>query len=208
MQSRKARHDINVVVSINPMGEEISIVRGDIPTQTVAKRKPPEKAIKAGLRTVAIFEATKGVLVLIIGLALLTLIHRDAQDVAETIVRYSHLNPDRKFLRRFVEFAGTVSDSRLWFMAAIALLYSTVRFTEAYGLWRARAWAEWFAIISGAIYVPIEFYELAIHPSIFKVAVLLFNVAIVAYMIYVRWYAGHDPETTARLQGKTPPPTN
>ncbi len=190
------------------MDEEISIVRGDIPAVTAAKRKPPEKAIKAGLRTVAIFEATKGVLVLIIGLALLTLIHRDAQDVAETIVRYSHLNPDRRFLRRFVEFAGTVSDSRLWFMAAIALLYSSIRFTEAYGLWRARAWAEWFAIISGAVYVPIEIYELARHPSIFKVAVLLFNVAIVAYMIYVRWYAGHDPETIARLQGKTPPPTN
>ncbi len=186
------------------MDEEISIVRGDVPAQTIAQRKSPEKAIKAGLRTVAIFETIKGVLVLIIGLALLTLIHRDAQDVAETIVRYSHLNPDRKFLRRFVEFAGTVSDSRLWFMAAIALLYSSIRFIEAYGLWRARAWAEWFAIISGAVYVPIEIYELAIHPSLFKVIVLVVNVLIVAYLIYVRWYAGHQPETEAPVEASKP----
>ncbi len=190
------------------MDEEILINRADVPVELAVKSRKPEKALKAGLRTVAIFEATKGVLVLIIGIALLTLIHRDAQNVAETIVRYSHLNPDRRFLRRFVEFAGTVSDARLWLMAGIALVYSTIRFTEAYGLWRARAWAEWFAIISGSVYVPIEIYELARHPSLFKVGVLLFNVAIVAYMIYVRWYAGHDPETTARLQGKTPPPIN
>ncbi len=185
------------------MDEKILMNRADVPVETAVKSRKPEKALKAGLRTIAIFEATKGVLVLIIGIALLTLIHRDAQDVAETIVRYSHLNPDRRFLRRFVEFAGTVSDARLWLMAGIALVYSSVRFTEAYGLWRARAWAEWFAIISGMVYVPIEIYELARHPSLFKVGVLLFNIAIVAYMIYVRWYAGHDPETTARLQGKT-----
>ncbi len=190
------------------MDEEILVNRGDVPFDIAVKSRKPEKALKAGLRTVAIFEATKGVLVLIIGIALLTLIHRDAQNVAETIVRYSHLNPDRRFLRRFVEFAGTVSDARLWLMAGIALVYSTIRFTEAYGLWRARAWAEWFAIISGMVYVPIEIYELARHPSLFKVGVLLFNIAIVAYMIYVRWYAGHDPETTARLQGKTPKSNN
>jgi len=190
------------------MDEKILMNRADVPVETAVKSRKPEKALKAGLRTIAIFEATKGVLVLIIGIALLTLIHRDAQDVAETIVRYSHLNPDRRFLRRFVEFAGTVSDARLWLMAGIALVYSSVRFTEAYGLWRARAWAEWFAIISGMVYVPIEIYELARHPSLFKVGVLLFNIAIVAYMIYVRWYAGHDPETTARLQGKTPKPNN
>ncbi len=189
------------------MDEEILMNRGDVPAEIAVKSRKPEKALKAGLRTVAIFEATKGVLVLIIGIALLTLIHRDAQNVAETIVRYSHLNPDRRFLRSFVEFAGTVSDARLWLLAGIAFVYSTIRFTEAYGLWRARAWAEWFAIISGAVYVPIKIYELARHPSIFKVIVLVLNVAIVAYMIYVRWYAGHDPETTARLQGKTPSPT-
>ncbi|MGI8656456.1 MAG: DUF2127 domain-containing protein [Pyrinomonadaceae bacterium] len=190
------------------MDEKILMNRADVPVETAVKSRKPEKALKAGLRTIAIFEATKGVIVLIIGIALLTLIHRDAQNVAETIVRYSHLNPDRRFLRRFVEFAGTVSDARLWLMAGIALVYSTIRFTEAYGLWRARAWAEWFAIISGMVYVPIEIYELARHPSLFKVGVLLFNIAIVAYMIYVRWYAGHDPETTARLQGKTPNSNN
>ncbi len=164
----------------------------DAREQAASVKEIALRSIKAGLRTIAVFEASKGALVLIIGIALLTLIHRDAQAVAETVVRYSHLNPDRKFLRRFVEFAGTVSDARLWFLGSLALLYSLVRFTEAYGLWRARAWAEWFAIISGTVYIPIEIYELARHPSIFKVAVLTFNVLIVAYMIYVRWYATHE----------------
>ncbi len=168
----------------------------------------PEKAMAAGLRTVAVFESVKGVLALTIGIVLLTLIHRDAQAVAETIVRYSHLNPDRHFLRRFVEIAGTISDARIWFMAALAFLYSSVRFTEAYGLWHARAWAEWFAILSGIVYVPIEIYELAHRPSIFKVIVLALNVLIVAYLIYLRWYSKRHPETAAHLQGKPEPTLN
>ncbi|MFN2454744.1 MAG: DUF2127 domain-containing protein [Pyrinomonadaceae bacterium] len=193
-QFGKTYHDA-VAPFLKPMSEKIRTAHeAQARVKAIAKHVKPEKTIKAGLRTVAVFEASKGVLVLIIGIALLTLIHRDAQEVAETIVRYSHLNPDRKFLRRFVEFAGTVSDARLWFMGAIALLYSTIRFTEAYGLWRGRVWAEWFAIISGAVYVPIEIYELARQPSLFKVAVLVLNVLIVGYLIYVRWYANHEKE--------------
>ena len=42
-----------------------------------------------------------------------------------------------------------------------ALTYSAIRFTEAYGLWRERRWAEWLSAVSGAIYLPFEIYELA-----------------------------------------------
>ena len=43
-------------------------------------------AAGAGLRTVAALEAAKGVLVLVAGLGLLSLVHRDAQRAAETVV--------------------------------------------------------------------------------------------------------------------------
>jgi len=34
-------------------------------------------------------------------------------------------------------------------MAISALLYSVVRFIEAYGLWLLRPWAEWFGLLTG-----------------------------------------------------------
>jgi len=138
------------------------------------------------VRAVAVFEAAKGVLVLVAGFGLLSLVHRDVQHAAETIVRHLHLNPARHYPRVFIEAAGRVSSSRLWMLAGGAFAYSLVRFVEAYGLWRLRAWAEWFAIVSGGLYLPVEVYELARRPSQVKAAILLGNLAVVAYLLYVR----------------------
>ena len=67
-----------------------------------------------------------------------------------------------------------------------ALVYSLIRFAEAYGLWRARPWAEWFALISGAIYIPFEIHALMHHPNPLKWGILVINVAIVLYMAKLR----------------------
>jgi len=145
----------------------------------------------AGIRAVAVFEAAKGTVVIAAGLGLLSLLHRDAQHAAETIVRHLHLNPARHYPRVFIEAAARMTDSRLWLLAGGAFAYSAVRFIEAYGLWRLRPWAEWFAILSGGLYLPVEVYELFVHPTPVKAAILLGNAAIVGYLIQVRLAAPH-----------------
>lgn len=140
-----------------------------------------------GLRTVALFEATKGALVLVAGFGLLALVHHDAQSVAEEVVQRFHLNLAHHHPRILIDAAAHLDDARLRWLALAALLYSAVRFVEAYGLWRMRAWAEWFAIGSGGIYLPVELYELIERPTVVKAVVLLFNAGIVAYLIYIRW---------------------
>jgi uncharacterized membrane protein (DUF2068 family) len=143
--------------------------------------------IKDGVRTIAIFEALKGTLVLVAGFGLLSLVHRDLQEMAEHLVRFSHLNPARHYPRIFIEAANHTDDNRLKTLAAVAFLYSTLRFVEAYGLWRTRVWAEWFAIISGSIYLPIELWEFIHKPNIVRAAVFIINAVIVVYLGYVRW---------------------
>jgi uncharacterized membrane protein (DUF2068 family) len=70
-------------------------------------------------------------------------------------------------------------------VAAAGVGYSIMRFLEAYGLWNARAWAEWIALISGALYLPFEIYKLIYRVNWFHVVVLTINVAIVLYMGYL-----------------------
>ena len=53
-------------------------------------RRPERRAVRAGamgVRTVAIFEGAKGLIVLVAGFGLLSLIHRDVQAVAESVIR-------------------------------------------------------------------------------------------------------------------------
>ena len=143
--------------------------------------------IAAGVRAVAFFEALKGTLVLVAGFGLLSLVHRDLEDLAERLVQHSHLNPASHYPRVFVEAAAHTSDARLRTLAAMAFAYSTVRFVEAYGLWKMRAWAEWFAIISGCLYLPVELYELIERATLIRAGVLVVNAVIVAYLLYVRF---------------------
>src|SRR5882762_7238896 len=111
-----------------------------------------------GVHLIAIFEALKGLIVLAAGFGLLHFIHRDLQATAEELVRHSHLNPAHHYPRIFIEAASRTSPARMRFLAGMAFLYSTIRFVEAWGLWNLKAWAEWFAILSGSIYVPIELF--------------------------------------------------
>lgn len=137
-----------------------------------------------GVRVVALFEATKGLLVLLAGCGLLSLLGRDAQAMAEELVRHFHLNPASRYPRIFLQLMMDMSSGRLWMLAAIAFMYAAVRLVEAYGLWRQRRWAEWFAVASGSIYIPIEVYELLSGVSWIKTGTLAANLGIVAYMAY------------------------
>ncbi|HSE14301.1 MAG TPA: DUF2127 domain-containing protein, partial [Candidatus Deferrimicrobium sp.] len=108
---------------------------------------------------VAVFEGAKGGLVLVTGLGLLAFIHRDLHNAAEEVVRHFHLNPAHHYPRIFLDAAARVTDTQLWLLAFSALLYVVVRFIEAFGLWHRKLWAQWFGVLSGGIYIPVELFE-------------------------------------------------
>lgn len=143
------------------------------------------RAAKAGLRTVALIEASKGVLVLAVGLGLLTLIGQDVEVVAEQVARHFHLNPSSKYPRIISAAAGAVTDARLWMLAAGALGYAAIRLAEAYGLWRGRAWAEWLGAVSAGVYIPFEVYGLFQEATLATAMLLTLNVAIVAFLLWI-----------------------
>ncbi len=117
--------------------------------------------------------------------------HHDLQAAAERLVRHSHLNPAHHYPRIFILAASHTNDSRLRSLAALAFLYAAVRFIEAYGLWRMRVWAEWFAIIAGSVYLPVEVYEIFRRATWPRGLILLTNLFIVAYLANVRLLSRH-----------------
>ena len=143
-----------------------------------------KKYSKRGLRIVALFEGAKGLLVLLAGFGVLTLIHKDLHLAAEQLVRHLHLNPARHYPRIFIDAANHLTDTYLWAMTFSALLYSVIRFIEAFGLWRQRQWAEWFALLAGGIYLPIELFEIMRGVTWPKAVILIVNAAIVGYMAH------------------------
>ena len=144
---------------------------------------------RKGLRTVSILEASKGVLVLLVafGFAEIIHLHIDLEDAAQNLLNFLQIDPDLKISHALMHAAGRMMNANLIAVLGIALVYSSLRFIESYGLWRQRVWAEWLAIISGAIYLPLELYNLIRRPSIAHWVILLINILIVVYIAWVRW---------------------
>lgn len=140
--------------------------------------------IKGAVRTVAVFEACKGLVVLLAGCGVLSLLHRDVQAEAERLVMHAHLNPASRYPRIFLDAAGALTDTHLVLIACGAAVYALVRFIEAWGLWNERRWAEWFAALSGAIYLPVEIIELFRHASWQGALTFTVNLVIVVLMLY------------------------
>lgn len=157
-------------------------------TLSAPRPTPPavdQRSSDTGLRAVASFEAFKGVLVVLLGL-FIVIYHQRAEDVTENLLDHLHINPDRRLGHAVMNAAATISDARLWTIAAAILAYATVRFIEAWGLWHRRVWAEWFALLSGAMYLPLELLKVAERATWERVAVLVINAVIVLYMLYIR----------------------
>jgi uncharacterized membrane protein (DUF2068 family) len=134
------------------------------------------------LKTVAVIEAVKGVLVLIAAGLFFHLLQGDLQSMSEALVRHFHLNPARHNPGIFMATVADFWNAHKLALSMGAIAYATVRFVEAYGLWHGRSWAWGFAIITGGLYIPFELAELAHRVSWPAVTVLVLNIAVVVML--------------------------
>ena len=131
------------------------------------------------------FELSKGLFVLLMGILAIALVHKDLWLIAESLLAAFHIDTDRRTAQMFLDFADNITDARLWAAARIAFAYAGLRFAEAYGLWHARAWGEWVALVSGTLLMPTEIRELWRGLTWIRGAMFLGNVAVVLYMLHV-----------------------
>ncbi len=139
-----------------------------------------------GVRTVATIEFTKGIIVVLAGLGVFSMRHKDIWGVAESFLQFFHVNPYHHYVGVFIDLVYRISDIHLWKIAVVAAVYAILRFVEAYGLWYIRPWAEWLAIASGGIYIPFEVADLLRRPDWIRVLIIAVNVGIVLYMLMLR----------------------
>ncbi|WP_187148849.1 DUF2127 domain-containing protein [Candidatus Korobacter versatilis] len=154
-------------------------------TETLQDYKP--KSHLQGLRTVAAVEIAKGALAIFFSVWLLSFREKDLGDMMANLLDRLHVDPAHTIAIRLVSMADRITPEKLEIVALIGVLYALIRFVEGYGLWNARTWAEYFALISGAAYLPWEVWEFARRPNWFHAVLILINLAVVAYIAYVRF---------------------
>lgn len=142
----------------------------------VARPESPATAEHRALHAIALFEACKGLAAALAAAGLEVLGPTSLQRGLAVLGGHFQRDPNRGALAWLTR--GVDADA-VHLIAAVAGSYALMRFVEAWGLWRHRAWASWFGCIGAAAYLPFDLYALFAHPGWLSVAVLAINLLVV-----------------------------
>jgi uncharacterized membrane protein (DUF2068 family) len=148
----------------------------------VTDSRQPHNQSKA-LHAIALFEGVKGLAAITASVGLLSLAHHDVRAMAYALIGHFHLDPDAHYPRILLNDATLLANANLRQAVLLAWAYAAIRLTEGYGLWKDRAWAEWLAAASGAVYLPLELSHMLARTTVINGMVLTGNMAVVAYMV-------------------------
>lgn len=136
------------------------------------------------LRFIALFKFLKAALLIAISVGIFKAVHKDVGEIAERWVQALRLDPGNRFVDAALGRISNLSPAQIKKLGLGGLVYAGLFLTEGIGLWLLKPWGEWVTVIITGSLVPVEIYEMYRHLSGLKVAVLVLNVATVAYLIY------------------------
>jgi uncharacterized membrane protein (DUF2068 family) len=136
------------------------------------------------LRLIALFKLLKAALLIAVGVGALKLLHKDVAAAVEHWVELLRLDPNNHYIDTALEKASNLTPDKIKELGLGSMIYAALFLTEGIGLWLEKNWAEWLTVIITSSLIPIELYEIYRNQTPVKIAVLLINVAIVAYLVY------------------------
>jgi uncharacterized membrane protein (DUF2068 family) len=143
----------------------------------------PPKHNSRGLWLIAAFKLFKGLILLAVAIGALKLLHKDVASEAERWVNYLRVDPQSHYIHKLLAKLGLLDDRKLKELSVGTFFYSALLLTEGFGLAFKQRWAEYFTIISTALLLPLEVFEIARRVSVPRILLLLVNIAVVAYLV-------------------------
>jgi uncharacterized membrane protein (DUF2068 family) len=87
----------------------------------------------------------------------------------------------------FIEHSFTYTSRWLTLLAIGLSVYALLELAESVGLWLARRWGEYLAMVATSIFLPFEIWELAKgNITWLKVTALVINLLLVIYLVWTR----------------------
>jgi uncharacterized membrane protein (DUF2068 family) len=133
---------------------------------------------------IGVFKLVKTVILLALGVAAFTGAPGQILHVVARLTHWTGIFSGREVVQRALAKVLSLDEHTIHRLGVASFCYAVVFATEGTGLLLKRRWAEWFTVVVTGSFVPIEVYELAHRPGLGKVAALLLNVAIVAYLAW------------------------
>lgn len=147
----------------------------------------PRKKSPLGLRLIAGVKLVKGFSLAGLSLGVFNLIHKDLEAVVQRWIEALRISPENKYVALILEKAGLIDPATLKKLGVLSALYASVLLIEGFGLWLGAGWAEYMVVVSTGIFVPEEIIAIFQHPTWARLALLIVNGAILAYVVVLVW---------------------
>jgi uncharacterized membrane protein (DUF2068 family) len=122
----------------------------------------------------------------LLGLGAIRLLHRSlVAFVNHWIVVVLRFDPASHFVNFILNKAALVSPHQLRMFSDVIFIYAGLDLIEGIGLVMEKVWAEYVTLVITAAFLPVEFYELVLHVSAFKIGLVLANAVIVLYLLWL-----------------------
>ena len=152
-----------------------------------------------GLLLVGLFKLSKAVLFASLAVASLHLADHNLGDLVMQVTDKLAVDPEGNFVNLLMDKADRIGAHQLRQFGLAAFCYSVLCLVEGTGLMLEKVWAEYITVILTVIALPWEIYELFERASIFRVGLLLINVAVLLYLL---WILKRKREWEARNQSQ------
>jgi uncharacterized membrane protein (DUF2068 family) len=123
-----------------------------------------------------------------------------------TLLRQLGYDVDRSKFVGLIQHALTLSPTSVSLIAAGLAVYAVIELVEGTGLWLAKRWGEYFAIVVTSLGLPYEIYDLTNKITATRVIFFVINLALVLYLVITRRLFGLRGGKSAyetRLRGES-----
>jgi len=128
------------------------------------------------------WKVIKGILLIVVGVKLLTLLNRDVAEWFADFVTRHNIDAENRYVHSIAEKLAGVNNNKLILFSVGSFLYAGLDFTEGIGLWFEKRWAEFLTAVATALFVPFEAYEIYERFTIFRVLILIVNLFVIWYL--------------------------
>ncbi len=150
-----------------------------------------------GLLAIGLFKLGKAILFFGIGIGALHLLHKDLGDEVLRLATALKFDPESRFVTVLLDKVDLIDAHRLRQISLATFAYSALALTEGVGLLLEKVWAEYLTLFLTISFLPWELYELARRPSWFRLSLLLINLAVLAYLVWLLRRKRLEEERTA-----------
>lgn len=138
-----------------------------------------------GLLTIGLFKLGKAILFFGIGVGVIHMLHKDIGDEVMRLAMAFKFDPESRFVSILLEKADLIDVHRLREIGLATFAYSALALTEGVGLLLEKVWAEYLTLILTISFLPWELYELVWRPSWFRLALLVINLIVLGYLMWL-----------------------